>query len=93
MPYYNVNTRTIEGCRERSWTWWHERGHQVLHSNRLWDEYFKVYNVWWLVLAVLFLVKYNNAWAGHSLALFCTAFLFDEVFAWTYCILHRREWT
>lgn len=92
MAYYNPNTNTIENCRPMSWQWWHERGHQVLHSNKAWNEYWRVYHPWWIVFAVMFLTKDLKKAADVCVVAFCASVLFNEVFAWLYCIVHWREW-
>jgi hypothetical protein len=92
MAYYDFETDKIYGCKKYSITWWHERGHQILHRKDWYAEFTRLYHPMILIFVIACLVAQDYSLAKISLLIYLAFIFFDEIFAWIYCIIHKQRW-
>ena len=91
MAGYDTKTEEIFGCKEKSMTWWHEKGHLELHKLNWWKE-LEMYNGYLLLFVIAFITTQQFNIARFLFLIYLTILIEDEVIAWSYCLKHKFEW-
>lgn len=97
MAFVDLNTEKIYGCKEQSYTWYHEKGHLLFNKsdfgNKLsfWKENIFVLLVLSLTLIPLF-KSFFIKFLPFSLGLiYALAYFFEEAWCWGYAFRIKRR--
>ena len=91
MGFYEPFSDEIRGCKEHSWIWWHEKGHQVEFSS---NAVFQIHSYlnYLPILAILLFIGEQKMWATLSILIYCMWICMLEMGAWIYCLKHKEDW-
>ena len=95
MPFIDLNTKKIYGCKEGSKSYYHEEGHLVFDKSELGTR-IKYYHYFFTMLTVV-IIPFNffiTSWLLKTFTLICSlsvivTYLFEEV----WCDVYARRMT
>ena len=97
MAFVDLETEKIFGCKEGSYTWYHEKGHIIFNkSNRGMNFIFWKENIFVLLIVSLGFGALINNFYLKSLSLsltilFVVMYFYEEAWAWGYALKIKRR--
>jgi len=90
MAVYDFTQKKIFGCKEGSFVWWHEKGHQIIHELGI-SAYLSAYKYWFLLATIAFLIVGKPYGAVIPFLIIVSLDFSEELAAWGYAFKMRGK--
>jgi len=96
MAFVDLRTEKIYGCKEGSYTWWHEKGHIEFNKSSFGNhlDFWKGNIFIWIIGVLIFAVAsdflFLKSLSVSLFLIYILMYIYEEAWAWVYSIKNKK---